>query len=149
MFPVFARVRTQARHVFAPKWSPSRIWLICEKWSLKNIFLSSRECEYRPRMHSRKKEFPKNVFLHVWVLCRGVLKRIPENRGKCDCMKKILIWCLKWRTATACLKNSKTNLQRQICCKEVMMQKKSFEAFIWKQPQPQKEEILLIWLKRD
>ena len=53
-FPVFTQVRIQARHVFAPNWIPSRTWLIYGKWSLKNIFLYWRECEYRPRMYSRR-----------------------------------------------------------------------------------------------
>ena len=40
---------------------------------LKNMFLYLRECEYRPRMYSRKNELPKYFFLHVLVLCRGVI----------------------------------------------------------------------------
>ena len=41
------------------------------KMILKNIFLCLRQCEYRPRMYSRKNEFPKEFFMHVLVLCRG------------------------------------------------------------------------------
>ena len=54
IFPVFAWVRIQAQHVFAPTWILSRIWLKCRKWSFKTIFLYSRNCKYRPRIYSRK-----------------------------------------------------------------------------------------------
>ena len=36
----------------------------------QKCFLHSRECEYRPRMYSRK-NYPKMFFPHALVLCRG------------------------------------------------------------------------------
>ena len=44
-----------------------------ENTSSEILTCISRECEYRSRMYSRKNLFPKNSFLHVLVLCRGVI----------------------------------------------------------------------------
>ena len=70
--PVLVRMRIQVQHVFSLKCSPPECFFkMLGQEFLQNLALYSRECEYRPRMHSRQRWFPKNVCLHALGLCRG------------------------------------------------------------------------------
>ena len=81
-FPVFARVQIQARRVFVPKWIPSTIWLTCGKWSLRSIFMYSRECEYRPTPHVFvQKLIPQDVLSCMYRFCAGGTSKTEWVRG--------------------------------------------------------------------
>ena len=73
-------MRIQARHVFAPTWLLPRIRQMCGNNSSKYFPLFVQVRIQAPHVFTQKN--PRECFLHVLVLCWGVL---PSACGKPDC----------------------------------------------------------------
>ena len=85
LFPVFARVRIQARHASAPKWIPLRICTAMRK-SIppKRVFpVFARVRMQAPHVFTQK-IIPKNVSCMYWF-CAG---RCPRNNQKNETLEE-------------------------------------------------------------